>query len=178
MSLRDDVYGPLRSQERGGGGGVGLREADGGLIEWSPQTQPPAQCCWCLEPGTMVCVRTAWCGDTHLLKGTEVSQWRTEWSLCLSPSLSFLFLFLYSSICLSFSPGKINTSSSTSFSPPPQSPKTQLMSSSVVLRIADFSIYQVTTNTPITMFMWGDSETTYIATTDLRVIVCVFLCVL
>uniref|UniRef100_A0A3Q3LVR7 Bridge-like lipid transfer protein family member 3B n=1 Tax=Mastacembelus armatus TaxID=205130 RepID=A0A3Q3LVR7_9TELE len=41
--------------------------------------------------------------------------------------------------------GKINTSSS-SFSPPPsQSPKTQLMSSSFVLRMADFSIYQVST---------------------------------
>ncbi|XP_074554040.1 bridge-like lipid transfer protein family member 3B isoform X2 [Halichoeres trimaculatus] len=41
---------------------------------------------------------------------------------------------------------KINTSSSVSFSPPPtQSPKTQLMSSSVVLRMADFSIYQVST---------------------------------
>ncbi|KAK2859039.1 hypothetical protein Q5P01_003659 [Channa striata] len=42
--------------------------------------------------------------------------------------------------------GKINTSSSSSFSPPlPQSPKTQLMSSSFVLRMADFSIYQVST---------------------------------
>ncbi|XP_051247617.1 UHRF1-binding protein 1-like isoform X2 [Dicentrarchus labrax] len=42
--------------------------------------------------------------------------------------------------------GKINTSSSAAFSPPPtQSPKTQLMSSSVVLRMADFSIYQVST---------------------------------
>ncbi|KAM4615265.1 bridge-like lipid transfer protein family member 3B isoform 1-T1 [Polymixia lowei] len=41
--------------------------------------------------------------------------------------------------------GKISTSSSSSFSPPPQSPKTQLMSSSVVLRMADFSIYQVST---------------------------------
>ncbi|KAM9846016.1 bridge-like lipid transfer protein family member 3B isoform 2-T2 [Aulostomus maculatus] len=40
--------------------------------------------------------------------------------------------------------GKINTSS-TSFSPPPETPKTQLMSSSVVLRMADFSIYQVST---------------------------------
>ncbi|XP_070784937.1 bridge-like lipid transfer protein family member 3B [Enoplosus armatus] len=39
-----------------------------------------------------------------------------------------------------------DTSSSASFSPPPtQSPKTQLMSSSVVLRMADFSIYQVST---------------------------------
>ncbi|XP_030575903.1 bridge-like lipid transfer protein family member 3B isoform X1 [Archocentrus centrarchus] len=42
--------------------------------------------------------------------------------------------------------GKINTSSSVSFSPPPpQTPKTQLMSSSIVLRMADFSIYQVST---------------------------------
>ncbi|KAM9846015.1 bridge-like lipid transfer protein family member 3B isoform 1-T1 [Aulostomus maculatus] len=90
VSLRDDEFGPLGSQERAGGGGVGLREADGGLLEWSPQTQPPAQCCWCLETG------------------------------------------------------KINTSS-TSFSPPPETPKTQLMSSSVVLRMADFSIYQVST---------------------------------
>uniref|UniRef100_A0A673A640 Uncharacterized protein n=1 Tax=Sphaeramia orbicularis TaxID=375764 RepID=A0A673A640_9TELE len=42
--------------------------------------------------------------------------------------------------------GKINTCSSSSFSPPPpQTPKTHLMSSSVVLRMADFSIYQVST---------------------------------
>uniref|UniRef100_H3D1I3 Bridge-like lipid transfer protein family member 3B n=1 Tax=Tetraodon nigroviridis TaxID=99883 RepID=H3D1I3_TETNG len=42
--------------------------------------------------------------------------------------------------------GRINTFSSTSFSPPPpQTPKTQLMSSSVVLRMADFNIYQVST---------------------------------
>ncbi|KAM8883761.1 bridge-like lipid transfer protein family member 3B isoform 1-T1 [Synchiropus picturatus] len=41
--------------------------------------------------------------------------------------------------------GRISTSSSSSFSPPPQSPKPQLMSSSVVLRMADFSIYQVST---------------------------------
>ncbi|XP_056093213.1 UHRF1-binding protein 1-like isoform X3 [Rhinichthys klamathensis goyatoka] len=40
--------------------------------------------------------------------------------------------------------GKISTSSSTSFSPP-SAPRTQLMSSSIVLRIADFSIYQVST---------------------------------
>uniref|UniRef100_A0A672QJ29 UHRF1-binding protein 1-like n=1 Tax=Sinocyclocheilus grahami TaxID=75366 RepID=A0A672QJ29_SINGR len=40
--------------------------------------------------------------------------------------------------------GKISTSSSTSFSPPP-APRTQLMSSSIVLRMADFSIYQVST---------------------------------
>ncbi|XP_077565565.1 bridge-like lipid transfer protein family member 3B isoform X2 [Stigmatopora nigra] len=43
------------------------------------------------------------------------------------------------------SPGKINTSSTSSFGPSSQNPKTQLMSSSVVLRIADFSIYQVST---------------------------------
>ncbi|XP_072311204.1 bridge-like lipid transfer protein family member 3B isoform X2 [Eucyclogobius newberryi] len=40
--------------------------------------------------------------------------------------------------------GKINTSSTFS-PPPPQTPKTQLMSSSLVLRMADFSIYQVST---------------------------------
>lgn len=55
VSLWDDVYGPLGSQERSGGEGVGLREAEGGLLEWSSHRQPPAQCCWCLEPGTMVC---------------------------------------------------------------------------------------------------------------------------
>ncbi|XP_028256448.1 bridge-like lipid transfer protein family member 3B isoform X1 [Parambassis ranga] len=93
VSLRDDVYGLLGSQERAGGEGeVGLREADGGLLEWGPHSQPPAQCCWCLAPG------------------------------------------------------KINTSSSSSFSPPPPTAsKTQLMSSSFVLRMADFSIYQVST---------------------------------
>ncbi|XP_070404646.1 bridge-like lipid transfer protein family member 3B isoform X2 [Nothobranchius furzeri] len=104
VSFKDDVCEPLGGQERAGGE-VGLREADGGLLEWSPHTRPPPQCCWCLEPG------------------------------------------------------KINTSSSsTSFSPPPppQSPKTQLMSSSVVVRMADFSIYQVSTadqrrSTPKTM---------------------------
>ncbi|XP_037551975.1 UHRF1-binding protein 1-like isoform X1 [Nematolebias whitei] len=54
--------------------------------------------------------------------------------------------------------GKINTtSSSASFSPPPpQTPKTHLMSSSFVLRMADISIYQVSTadqhrSTPKTM---------------------------
>ncbi|CAB1428341.1 unnamed protein product [Pleuronectes platessa] len=42
--------------------------------------------------------------------------------------------------------GKISTCSSSSFSPPPtQTSKTQLMSSSIVLRVADFSIYQVST---------------------------------
>lgn len=40
--------------------------------------------------------------------------------------------------------GKISTSTSSSFSPPP-APRTQLMSSSFVLRMADFSIYQVST---------------------------------
>uniref|UniRef100_A0A3Q2QAK8 Bridge-like lipid transfer protein family member 3B n=1 Tax=Fundulus heteroclitus TaxID=8078 RepID=A0A3Q2QAK8_FUNHE len=92
VSLKDEVYEPLGSQERAEGE-VGLREADVGLLDWSPYTKPPPQCCWCLEPG------------------------------------------------------KINTSSSSaSFSPPPpQTPKTQLMSSSIVLRMADFSIYQVST---------------------------------
>uniref|UniRef100_A0A3Q3JB10 Chorein N-terminal domain-containing protein n=1 Tax=Monopterus albus TaxID=43700 RepID=A0A3Q3JB10_MONAL len=43
-------------------------------------------------------------------------------------------------------PGKISTSSTISFSPPPpQNSKAHLMSSSFVLRMADFSIYQVST---------------------------------
>uniref|UniRef100_A0A8C4Z9D3 Chorein N-terminal domain-containing protein n=1 Tax=Gadus morhua TaxID=8049 RepID=A0A8C4Z9D3_GADMO len=41
--------------------------------------------------------------------------------------------------------GKISTGSTSFSPPPPQSPKTQLMSSSVVLRMADFCIYQVST---------------------------------
>ncbi|KAM6986824.1 bridge-like lipid transfer protein family member 3B isoform 2-T2 [Aplochiton taeniatus] len=40
--------------------------------------------------------------------------------------------------------GKISTSSTANFSPP-HTPRSQLMSSSVVLRMADFSIYQVST---------------------------------
>ncbi|XP_051911842.1 UHRF1-binding protein 1-like isoform X3 [Hippocampus zosterae] len=47
--------------------------------------------------------------------------------------------------CWCLESGKINTSSTSCFSPLEQSPKTQLMSSSVVLRMADFSIYQVST---------------------------------
>ncbi|KAI4886670.1 hypothetical protein NFI96_016333 [Prochilodus magdalenae] len=46
--------------------------------------------------------------------------------------------------CWCLEPGKISTSSSSSFSPPP-TPRNQLMSSSIVLRMADFSIYQVST---------------------------------
>ncbi|RXN21263.1 UHRF1-binding 1-like isoform X2 [Labeo rohita] len=46
--------------------------------------------------------------------------------------------------CWCLETGKISTGSSTSFSPPP-APRTQLMSSSIVLRMADFSIYQVST---------------------------------
>ncbi|XP_067248099.1 UHRF1-binding protein 1-like isoform X3 [Chanodichthys erythropterus] len=46
--------------------------------------------------------------------------------------------------CWCLETGKISTSSSTSFSPA-SAPRTQLMSSSIVLRMADFSIYQVST---------------------------------
>ncbi|KAG7456238.1 hypothetical protein MATL_G00249590 [Megalops atlanticus] len=41
--------------------------------------------------------------------------------------------------------GKISTTTTSTFSTPSQTPKTQLMSSSIVLRMADFSIYQVST---------------------------------
>ncbi|MBN3321950.1 UH1BL protein, partial [Atractosteus spatula] len=43
------------------------------------------------------------------------------------------------------STGKISTTSTNAFSTPSQQPKTQLISSSIVLRMADFSIYQVST---------------------------------
>lgn len=147
--VRDDVYGPLGSQDRSGEGGgergVGLREADEGFLEWSSFTGPPAQCCWCLEPGTAVCtsvcLRTVWCGDTHLEWAIVEFHWREE-------ALVFFFSSCLFTYVASISPpfaGRISTASSSSFSPPPpQSPRTQLMSSSVVLRMADFSIYQVT----------------------------------
>ncbi len=99
VSLRDDEYGPLGNQERAGG--VGLREADEGLPEWSSHTQPPVQCCWCLEPGTTVCVRTAGCGDTHLLQGTEVSHWSGH-CVCL-PLCHSVFIFVSSSSVLHLS---------------------------------------------------------------------------
>ncbi|KAJ8381641.1 hypothetical protein SKAU_G00024190 [Synaphobranchus kaupii] len=47
--------------------------------------------------------------------------------------------------CCSLEPGKISTTSTSTFSAPTTPPKTQLMSSSIVLRMADFSIYQVST---------------------------------
>ncbi|XP_064198774.1 UHRF1-binding protein 1-like isoform X2 [Anguilla rostrata] len=47
--------------------------------------------------------------------------------------------------CCSLEPGKISTTSTSTFSTAAPPPKTQLMSSSIVLRMADFSIYQVST---------------------------------
>lgn len=70
-----------------------------------------------------------------------------ESSNCPFHFFYFYFLVSYPFMSPVSSAGKINTSSSsTSFSPPPtHTPKTHLMSSSFVLRMADFSIYQVTT---------------------------------
>lgn len=60
----------------------------------------------------------------------------------------FVLSALHISCHPSLSTGRINTFSNTSFNlPPPQTPKAQLMSSSVVLRMADFNIYQVINNT-------------------------------
>lgn len=148
VSLRDDVYGPLGSQE-GTEGEVGLREADEGLLQWNTHTQPPAQCCWCLEPGITVCAHSLVRWYTPFARHSSLLL--ENWVVALFVSLYVVLCHFCHSLlfCLSFfSPGKINTSSSSSFSPPPpQSPKTQLMSSSFVLRMADFSIYQVATNT-------------------------------
>ncbi|TWW64741.1 UHRF1-binding protein 1-like [Takifugu flavidus] len=69
--------------------------------------------------------------------GLREVQGSLEWSSHTHPSAQ---------CCWCLQPGRISTSSSTSFNPPPPQPhKTQLMSSSVVLRMADFSIYQVST---------------------------------
>ncbi|TSK13558.1 UHRF1-binding protein 1-like [Bagarius yarrelli] len=55
---------------------------------------------------------------------------------CSEPDILLLLCFLHA--------GKISTSTSTTFSQA-SSPRSQLMSSSIVLRMADFSIYQVST---------------------------------
>lgn len=52
VSHRDDLYEPL---SQAAAEGVGLREVQGSL-EWSSHTHLSAQCCWCLQPGTTVCV--------------------------------------------------------------------------------------------------------------------------
>lgn len=103
------------------GEGIMVRELDSGPDGLWPLS-PTANCCWCLETGTsLVCVWGA--TQTH---GCGLCRWSTV-------IVKFEIVF---------PTGKISTSSSTSFSPP-SAPRTQLMSSSIVLRMADFSIYQV-----------------------------------
>uniref|UniRef100_A0A1A8SM00 UHRF1 (ICBP90) binding protein 1-like n=2 Tax=Nothobranchius rachovii TaxID=451742 RepID=A0A1A8SM00_9TELE len=103
----------------------------------------------------------------HWMHYSEATKTRESWATSLLDEFKSNVEMLKSAVRDKRSPsagrssphhGKINTSSSsTSFSPPPpQSPKTQLMSSSVVVRMADFSIYQVSTadqrrSTPKTM---------------------------
>nr|XP_015815603.2 UHRF1-binding protein 1-like isoform X2 [Nothobranchius furzeri] len=104
----------------------------------------------------------------HWMHYSEATKARESWATSLLDEFKSNVEMLKSAVRDKRSPsaarssphhGKINTSSSsTSFSPPPppQSPKTQLMSSSVVVRMADFSIYQVSTadqrrSTPKTM---------------------------
>lgn len=85
----------------------------------------------------------------------------------------FVLSALYISCHPSLSTGRINTFSSTSFNPPaPQTPKTQLMSSSVVLRMADFNIYQVINNIPA-----AESDHVHLfALNAFIVILCVCVC--
>ncbi|XP_057712096.1 UHRF1-binding protein 1-like isoform X2 [Corythoichthys intestinalis] len=87
---------------------------------------------------------------THWLHYSEATKTREGWARSLLDEFKSNVEMLKSAVrgqqaSVHSSPGKINTSSTSSFSPLPQSPKTQLMSSSVVLRMADFSIYQVST---------------------------------
>ncbi|XP_072233725.1 bridge-like lipid transfer protein family member 3B isoform X2 [Leuresthes tenuis] len=97
-------------------------------------------------------------GDTcvHWMHYSEATKAREGWARSLLDEFKSSVEMLKSAVrdqqapsAVHSSPqhGKINTSSSSaSFSPPPpQTPKTQLMSSSFVLRMADFSIYQVST---------------------------------
>ncbi|XP_077450574.1 bridge-like lipid transfer protein family member 3B isoform X2 [Stigmatopora argus] len=87
---------------------------------------------------------------THWVHYGEATKKRESWATSLLDEFKSNVEMLKSAVRgqqapAHSSPGKINTSSTSSFGPPSQSPKTQLMSSSVVLRIADFSIYQVST---------------------------------
>ncbi|KAM4569173.1 bridge-like lipid transfer protein family member 3B isoform 2-T2 [Odontesthes bonariensis] len=97
-------------------------------------------------------------GDTcvHWMHYSEATKAREGWARSLLDEFKSNVEMLKSAVrdqqapaAVHSSPqhGKINTSSSSaSFSPPPpQTQKTQLMSSSFVLRMADFSIYQVST---------------------------------
>ncbi|XP_037099110.1 UHRF1-binding protein 1-like isoform X4 [Syngnathus acus] len=93
-------------------------------------------------------------GDScmHWMHYSEATKTREDWARCLLDEFKSNVEMLKSAVRgqqgaapAHGSPGKINTSSTSSISAPPQSPKTQLMSSSVVLRMADFSIYQVST---------------------------------
>ncbi|KAM6895466.1 bridge-like lipid transfer protein family member 3B isoform 1-T1 [Xenentodon cancila] len=97
-------------------------------------------------------------GDSclHWMHHSEATKTREGWAKSLLDEFNSNVEMLKSAVRDQQAPGpahssphhgKINTASSSgaSFSPPPQTPKTQLMSSSVVLRMADFSIYQVST---------------------------------
>lgn len=97
--VRDDVYGPLGSQDRSGGEGgergVGLRETDEGFLEWSTFTGPPVQCCWCLEPGTAVCTSVL----AHCLVRWYTPWVRPCWISWKNQTLGFFFSLLPSLQC-------------------------------------------------------------------------------
>uniref|UniRef100_A0A9J7ZNC9 Bridge-like lipid transfer protein family member 3B n=1 Tax=Cyprinus carpio carpio TaxID=630221 RepID=A0A9J7ZNC9_CYPCA len=85
-------------------------------------------------------------GETcmHWMHYGEATKSRETWARSLLDEFKSNLEMLKNAVIDVFPSGRISTSSSTSFSPPP-APRTQLMSSSVVLRMADFSIYQVST---------------------------------
>uniref|UniRef100_A0A4W6FH35 Bridge-like lipid transfer protein family member 3B n=1 Tax=Lates calcarifer TaxID=8187 RepID=A0A4W6FH35_LATCA len=85
----------------------------------------------------------------HWMHYSEATKTREGWARSLLDEFKSNVEMLKSAVRDKQGPapahGKINTSSSSFSPPPPQTPKTQLMSSSFVLRMADFSIYQVST---------------------------------
>lgn len=111
--------------------GVVVRQLDSGAEAWAPFPH----CCWCPEPGT-----------SGVRLGCHSHTQRCVHGYVCEASDFFLYFLLA---------GKISTSTSTSFSQPP-SPRSQLMSSSIVLRMADFSIFQVSVGTQT---QWRSVET-------------------
>uniref|UniRef100_A0AAQ5XG58 Chorein N-terminal domain-containing protein n=1 Tax=Amphiprion ocellaris TaxID=80972 RepID=A0AAQ5XG58_AMPOC len=91
-------------------------------------------------------------GDScvHWMHYSEATKTRESWARNLLDEFKSNVEMLKSAVRDQQAPAPAHSSPqhgkrTHTYSPPPQTPKTQLMSSSVVLRMADFSIYQVST---------------------------------